>query len=109
MTDQTESLPQGLPRHPFVDQLLKAFRTNKLTWVGARRAGAGEANRVGAVDECGDFLSVEALQGDQLVVACAPLGLAGDDIAKLPEIVPARRDARLARESANVPAAGAAG
>lgn len=35
MTDQTESLPQRSTPHPFVDQLLKAFRTNKLTWVGA--------------------------------------------------------------------------
>ena len=35
MTDLSESLPQRSTRHPFVDQLLKAFRTNKLTWVGA--------------------------------------------------------------------------
>lgn len=35
MTDLSESLPQQSTRHPFVDQLLKAFRTNKLTWVGA--------------------------------------------------------------------------
>ncbi|MDT8343415.1 MAG: ABC transporter permease [Thermohalobaculum sp.] len=35
MTDQTESLAPPSTRHPFVDQLLKAFRTNKLTWVGA--------------------------------------------------------------------------
>ncbi|MCL5776273.1 ABC transporter permease [Limibaculum sp. FT325] len=35
MTDQTEALPRGVSRHPFVDQLAKAFRTNKLTWVGA--------------------------------------------------------------------------
>ncbi|MFZ2100070.1 MAG: ABC transporter permease [Oricola sp.] len=35
MTDQTESLPREATRNPFVDQLLKAFRTNKLTWVGA--------------------------------------------------------------------------
>lgn len=35
MTDRTEVLPPAPTRHPFVDQLLKAFRTNKLTWVGA--------------------------------------------------------------------------
>jgi peptide/nickel transport system permease protein len=35
MTDQTESLAPPSTRHPFVDQLLKAFRTNKLTWIGA--------------------------------------------------------------------------
>ena len=35
MTDLSESLPLRSTRHPFVDQLLKAFRTNKLTWVGA--------------------------------------------------------------------------
>ncbi len=35
MSDQAQALPKAPPRHPFVDQLLKAFRTNKLTWVGA--------------------------------------------------------------------------
>ena len=35
MTDQTESLAPPSTRNPFVVQLLKAFRTNKLTWVGA--------------------------------------------------------------------------
>jgi peptide/nickel transport system permease protein len=35
MSDQAEALPKAPPRNPFVDQLLKAFRTNKLSWVGA--------------------------------------------------------------------------
>jgi peptide/nickel transport system permease protein len=35
MTHELEGLPQGAARNPFIDQLLKAFRTNKLTWVGA--------------------------------------------------------------------------
>ena len=35
MTDRTEALAPASSRHPFVDQLSKAFRSNKLTWVGA--------------------------------------------------------------------------
>lgn len=35
MTDQAQALPKAKPRNPFLDQFLKAFRTNKLSWVGA--------------------------------------------------------------------------
>lgn len=35
MTDQTDALPQGPARNPFIDQVLKAFGTNRLSWVGA--------------------------------------------------------------------------